>query len=272
MPENIDGLLSDLGVDPNAGAPEASADTQTDNVDTSTDSSNAVETPATDTDVDNNAANTGDEDDVAAELNEEVDAQAQLEQQRANQAFAAMRAENSKYKKFMQTLMRGSNFAGNEEAFIKLLEDEAYKKQAQIQGMAANPELLRKMDQQEEQIKELTQAQRDQTLMLGLKTLQQTHGLTGKEVEAFVQKAIENRIDLLAPGTNFDTLYKGMFFDDIMKKKVESERQNWIKQSNKADSAANPDGKSGRKETAPTDVKTMAEFNSLLNTVSKEIK
>lgn len=275
MPENIDGLLADFGVDPNAGASEANDAGQTNDVDTSTDNSNATSSTETDaTDTDNSTATDANEaeDDIEAELNDGVDTQAQLEQQRANQAFAAMRAENSKYKKFMQTLMRGSNFAGNEEAFIKLLEDEAYKKQAQIQGMAANPELLRKMDQQEEQIKELTQAQRDQTLMLGLKTLQQTHGLTGKEVEAFVQKAIENRIDLLAPGTNFDTLYKGMFFDDIMKKKIESERQNWIKQSNKADSAATPDGKSGRKEPAPTDVKTMAEFNSLLNTVSKEIK
>lgn len=275
MPENIDGLLADFGVDPNAGAPEANDAGQTNNVDTSTDNSNATSSTETDATATDNSTETDaneTEDDIEAELNDGVDTQAQLEQQRANQAFAAMRAENSKYKKFMQTLMRGSNFAGNEEAFIKLLEDEAYKKQAQIQGMAANPELLRKMDQQEEQIKELTQAQRDQTLMLGLKTLQQTHGLTGKEVEAFVQKAIENRIDLLAPGTNFDTLYKGMFFDDIMKKKIESERQNWIKQSNKADSAATPDGKSGRKEPAPTDVKTMAEFNSLLNTVSKEIK
>ena len=108
--------------------------------------------------------------------------------------------------------------------------------------------------------------------MLGLKTLQQTHNLTGKEVETFVQRAIENKIDLLAPGIDFDTLYKGMFFDDIIKKKIESERQEWIKQSNKSNDAANPDGKSGKKDSPQTDVKTMAEFNSLLNNVSKEIK
>ncbi len=262
MPENIDGLLADFGVDPNAGAPEADDATQT----------NPTEADATSTTDENVETPEGAEAQSSEEPEAEADVQAQLEQQRANQAFAAMRAENTKYKKFMQTLMRGSNFAGDEAAFIQALEDEAYKKQAQLQGMAANPELLRKMDQQEEQIKELTQSQRDQTLMLGLKTLQQMHNLTGKEVEAFVQKAIENKIDLLAPGVNFDTLYKGMFFDDIVKKQIENERQNWIKQSNKADSAATPDGKSGKKEPTPTDVKTMAEFNSLLNTVSKEIK
>lgn len=263
MPENIDGLLADFGVEPNAGTPDTNEAEQP-QADVVTEESSA--------EVSNDTAETSEAstDEVSAE-EIESDTQSQLEQQKANQAFAAMRADNTKYKKFIQTLMRGSNFNGDEATFIQALENEAYKKQAQLQGMAANPELLRKVDQQEEQIKELTQTQRDQTLMLGLKTLQQMHNLSGKEVEAFVQRAIENKIDLYNAG-NFDTLYKGMFFDDIVKKKVEEERQNWIKQSNKADSAASPDGKSGKKEPAPTDVKTMAEFNSLLNTVSKEIK
>lgn len=269
MPENIDNLLSDLGVDTSASqdAPADTADTS-EQVNATTEADTTSD--AADTSADNSASD--DDEDVAAELAADNELQNQIENQRANQAFAAMRAENSKYKKFLQTLMKGSNFEGNEEAFIQALENEAYKKQAQIQGIAANPELLRKMDQQEEQIRELTKSQRDQTLLLGLKTLQQTNNLTGKEVEAFVQKAIENKIDLLAPGVNFNTLYKGMFFDDIVTKRIEDERQKWIKQSNKADSAAVPDGKSGKKEPTPTDVKTMAEFNSLLNTVSKEIR
>ena len=263
MPENIDGLLDAFGVDPNAGTPDAGQEEQTNTPDTTSEPTVPEDNSDVSTQETEPETDTGDSGE---------DAQAQLEQQKANQAFAAMRAEINKYKKFMQTLMRGSNFTGNESAFIEALENEAYKKQAQLQGMAANPELLRKMDEQEERIQELTRSQRDQTLMLGLKTLQQTHNLTGKEVETFVQRAIENKIDLLAPGIDFDTLYKGMFFDDIIKKKIESERQEWIKQSNKSNDAANPDGKSGKKDSPQTDVKTMAEFNSLLNNVSKEIK
>ena len=222
MPENIENLLSDLGVDTSASqdAPADTADTSEQvNATTETDTTS----DAADTSADNSTSD--DDDDVAAELAADNALQNQIENQRANQAFAAMRAENSKYKKFLQTLMKGSNFEGNEESFIRALETEAYKKQAQLQGVAANPELLRKMDQQEEQIRELTKSQRDQTLLLGLKTLQQTNNLTGKEVEAFVQKAIENKIDLLAPGVNFNTLYKGMFFDDIVTKRIEEERQ-----------------------------------------------
>lgn len=263
MPDNIDSLLSDFGVDPNVGTPDAGQEQ------TPVAESSETAEPETTTASPEVEESSKESEEQPADIG---NAQEQLEQQKANQAFAAMRAENNKYKKFMQTLMRGSNFVGDEAAFIKALEDEAYKKQAQIQGMAANPELLRKMDQQEEQIRELTKSQQDQTLMLGLKTLQQMHNLSGKEVETFVQRAIENKIDLLAPGINYDTLYKGMFFDDIVKKRIEDERQTWIKQSNKANDAANPDGKSGKGKDSPTDVKTMAEFNSLLNNVSKEIK
>jgi hypothetical protein len=264
MPENIDGLLSSFGIDPNSGTQtEATAE------DNSTDTE-ATETETAEPETDNTESSTS-ESEKATETETQSNVQAQLDNENANRAFAAMRAENSKYKKLMNTLMRGSNFNGDEQAFIDLLTNESYKQQAKLQGMAANPELLKKMDQQEEQIRQLTESQRDQALMIGLKTLQQNHNLTGKEVEMFVQRAIDNRIDLLAPGVNFDTLYKGMFFDDIIKKQIEEERQKWIKQSNKSANAATPDGKSGKQDPAKTDVKTMTELNSLLNTVSKDL-
>lgn len=263
MPDNIDGLLSSLGVDPNSGnqTETTETDNSTETADTSTETTEQTET----------TEETSTESETQEVPEETNTVQNQLDNENANRAFAAMRAENSKYKKLMNTLMRGSNFNGDENAFMDVLLNESYKQQAKLQGMAANPELLRKMDQQEEQIRQLTESQKNQTLMLGLKTLQQNHNLTGKEVEMFVQRAIDNKIDLLAPGVNFDTLYKGMFFDDIVKKQIEEERQKWIKQSNKSANAASPDGKSGKQDPAKTDVKTMTELNSLLNTVSKDL-
>lgn len=260
MPDNIDGLLSSLGVDPNSG-------TQTE----TTETDNSTETVDTDVENADTTEETSEESETQETSEETNNVQNQLDNENANRAFAAMRAENSKYKKLMNTLMRGSNFNGDENAFMDALLNESYRQQAKMQGMAANPEILKKMDQQEEQIRQLTESQKNQVLMLGLKTLQQSHNLSGKEVEMFVQRAIDNRIDLFAPGINFDTLYKGMFFDDIVKKQIEEERQKWIKQSNKSANAATPDGKSGKQDPAKTDVKTMTELNSLLNTVSKEI-
>lgn len=271
MPENIDSLLSSFGIDASTGgqADEADVDNNTSSDNTDASSTDNAEGAAVDTNTgadDNTGDNSGGESDASAQGN----VQNQIDQERSNRAFAAMRVENEKYKKLMSTLMRGSNYNGDEAAFMDALMNESYKQQAKLQGMAANPEMLKRMDQLEEQNRQLTESQRNQTLMLGLKTLQQNHNLTGKEVEDFVQRAIDNRIDLLAPGVSFDMLYKGMFFEDIVAKQIEDERQKWIKQSNKSSNAATPDGKSGKSDPAKTDVKTMTELNSLLNTVSKE--
>lgn len=271
MPENIDSLLSSFGIDPNAGgqADDTNVDNNTSSDNTDASSTDNAEGAAVDTNTDadsNTDNNSGGESGASAQSN----VQNQIDQERSNRAFAAMRVENEKYKKLMSTLMKGSNYNGDEAAFMDALMNESYKQQAKLQGMAANPEVLKRMDQLEEQNRQLTESQRNQTLMLGLKTLQQNHNLTGKEVEDFVQRAIDNRIDLLAPGVSFDMLYKGMFFEDIVAKQLEDERQKWIKQSNKSSNAATPDGKSGKSDPAKTDVKTMTELNSLLNTVSKE--
>jgi hypothetical protein len=53
---------------------------------------------------------------------------------------------------------------------------------------------------------------------------------------------------------------------------IETERQAWIAQSNKANNAATPDGKSGKKDPAPTNVNTMAEFDSLLQSIPSNKK
>jgi hypothetical protein len=51
---------------------------------------------------------------------------------------------------------------------------------------------------------------------------------------------------------------------------LNEERQNWIAQNSKANNAANPDGKSGKKDPTPTNVNTMAEFDSLLQFIPKK--
>ncbi len=265
MPENIESLLASFGVEPEAGTP--TPDPVPTPADPTPDPTPAPADPAVPV-----ADPVKDPAPAPAPEDKTPSVEDQLDREKADKAFANMRVENTKYKKLIQTLMRGSKYTGDESAFIETLETEAYKQAAQAQGLAANPEILRKVDQQEERIQELTQSQKNQTLLLGLKTLQTSNNLNGKEVETFVQRAIENNIDLLAPGINFDALYKGMFFDEIYAKKLEEERQKWIKQDSKANDAATPDGKSSKSTPAPTDVKTMTELNSLLNSVSKEIK
>lgn len=247
MPEDYQAILNDLGVDTSQPAPAADP------------------TPAPESDPAANPA-PAQADPAPADPAPADNGQAE-DQRRANEAFAAMRSENSKYKKFMQHIMKGANFNGSEEDFMNNLTEAAYQRQAQRQGNQVSPELLKRMDTLETQNKSLIDAQNRQMFTANLKGLQDTFKLNDEEIKEFVTFAVKEQIDLTVPGTNFITLYQGLFFDKLMNKKLEEARQDWIAQNSKASSAANPDGKSGKKDPTPTNVNTMAEFDSLLQSV-----
>ena len=255
VPEDYQAILSDLGI---ADADPAPADPA----------------PATDqTPVSNDggapAAQGNDDGQPAVQpAQPQADPQGDDEEaQRRNEAFAAMRAENSKYKKLLQNIMKGANFTGNEDEFINQLTEASYAQQAKRQGNQVSPEILKRMDTLESQNKSLIDSQNRQTFAANLKNLQETFTLSDADIKEFLTLAAKEQIDLTVPGTNFRTLYQGLFFDKLKDKMIETERQAWIAQSNKANNAANPDGKSGKKDPAPTNVNTMAEFDSLLQSV-----
>ena len=248
MPEDYQSLLADLGVD--TSAQPAPAQQPIDPQPTSEPSAE----PAAD------AAPVAEPE--AAPTDNNAD-----EQRRANEAFAAMRTENSKYKKFIQQIMKGANFQGDEAAFMEALTEASYKRQAANQGNQVSPELLKRMDTLESQNNSLLEARNRELFAANLKNMQTSLSLSDKDVKEFVDYALKEKIDLTIPGTNFVTLYRGLFYDKLMSRTVEDERQKWIAQSNKANNATNPDGKSGKQDPVSTNVNTMAEFDSLLQSI-----
>lgn len=263
MPEDYQAVLSDLGVDVNADntGDEPAQDTVTD-------------TPATDTTATNTPA-----DNANAETNNTVEPQQpevnQAEEQaraRSNEAFAAMRSENTKYKKFISQLMKGANYQGSEDDYIEQMTNAAYSMQAKNQGGQVSPEILKRMDALESQNQAYLDERNRNTFMANVKNLQDTYKLSDNDIKEFLNLAVTEKIDLTQPGTNFLTLYRGLFFDKLQTKLVEEERQKWIEQNSKSNNAANPDGKSGKKDPTPTDVNTMAEFDSLLKSIPNNVK
>lgn len=274
MPDDYQALLSELG----AVDSDGNAVTTTNNTDDNNSNSDANQTATTGPNAQTTDPATGDQGTTATDSNadqgddagDNADDNAEDEEtQRRNEAFAAMRSENGKYKKFIGQLMKGAGFNGSEEDFIKNLEDASYRQQAQRQGNQVSPEILKRMDTLESQNKSLIDAQNRQTFAANLRALQDTFKLNNNELKEFVNAAIKEQMDLTLPGTNFVNIYKSLFFDKLVDKRIEEERQKWIAQSNKAGNAANPDGKSGKKDPTPTDVNTMAEFESLLQSVPK---
>lgn len=252
MPENYQAILDDLGVD-TSNEVNTESSTPSDTVDTAGTADNTVEN--------------------TTEVNQETTAEPEqdpvedVKQRRSNEAFAAMRSENTKYKNFMQHLMKGVNYQGSEDDFIEKMIEQSYQKQAQIQGNQVSPELLKRLDSIETQNRNLIEERNRNMFASNIRNLQDKLGLNDKDIKEFVDLAVQEQIDLTIPGTNFVTLYQGLFFDKLKNRMLEDERQKWIAQNSKSNSAANPDGKSGKKDPVPTDVNTMAEFESLLKSV-----
>ena len=276
MPEDYQAILNDLGVDtsntaaPNTGT--ADNGNTPNNVATENNANTANNTGTTPVADPTNDANSSDNNASNNTNNQNVNNSVpdNNTNQRAQEAFAALRSENSKYKKFMANLMKGSNFSGTEEDFMNKLSEAAYQRQAQINNVS--PEMLKRMDTIENQNKALIDAQNRQLFAANIKHLQDTFKLNDKEINEFISLAAREKIDLTIPGSNFVTLYQGLFFDSLKDKIINEERQKWIAQGNKANNAANPDGKSGKKDPTPTDVKTMAEFESLLQSMPTDKK
>lgn len=273
MPEDYQAILNDLGVDTSTdGQPAASQDSTPVNP-TATDNNVATPTGSgTPADNDaNNTGNTGDNNDNAgAAQNNQADAGQTDNRNRANEAFASLRAENGKYKKFIQQLMRGAGYEGDEESFLNKLTEASYQRQAKTNQVS--PEMLKRMDMLESQNRAVLESQNRANFIANMKNLQDTYKLSNNDLQEFLDLAVREKIDLTVPGTNFITLYQGLFFDKLKDKLIEEERQKWISQNNKANNASNPDGKSGKKDPTPTDVNTMAEFDRLLQSIPKDTK
>lgn len=264
MPEDYQAIFDSLGVDTNSteGNQDPNPVKNTDPVSVN---DGTVANPQTGTDGDD-----GNKGDDGQPKQPETPPAIDPEAQRRNEAFAAMRAENNKYKKFLQHIMKGANFTGAEDDFINQLTEASYQRQAQRQGNQISPEILKRMDTLETQNRSLIESQNRQMFATNLRNLQEQLKLNDNEIKEFIDLAVKERIDLTIPDTNFVTLYQGLFFDKLKEKILNEERQNWIAQNSKANSAANPDGKSGKKDPTPTNVNTMAEFDSLLQSIPKK--
>lgn len=189
-----------------------------------------------------------------------------FENQKANQAFAAMRAEMAEYKSFIKQLMKGSGFQGDEKTYMKNLIDASYKQQSERQGQGVSPELLKRMDDLENKNRVLEDERNRTAFAANIRGLQDKFKLSDSEIKEFLDTAVREHIDITAPGSNFVTLYQGLFYDKLMDKRIKEERQEWIAQNSKANSAANVDNKSG-KIPEEKSINNMAEFESLLRTL-----
>lgn len=186
--------------------------------------------------------------------------------EKSNKAFAEMRIANKKYKDFFDRITKVSGLT--EDQFISNMVQNLDAEQAKRQN--TSPEVIQKLREQDERISQYEQREREKDFMNGLNILQTKFNLSQDELGAFVRDATTKGIDLMNSKLDYETLYKGLYFDKLVEKEVEKKRQEMITAQTKAEKASVPGSSTGKTDKEPIAINTMDEFNSLLANSAKK--
>lgn len=200
------------------------------------------------------------------ESTEEKEPKAATTEDKTNKAFAEMRAANSKYDKFFKKIKEATGT--DEETFMKTILQEATASKAK--EMNISPELLSKIQEQEDRLKAYEQREKEKTFMLALDSLQREFKLDSKGVEEFVRTSVEKGVDLFNSQLDLQTIFKAMNHDKLVSEAVEKARQEYIKTQTKADKASVPDDSKGKGSDKGVEViETMSDLDKLLSSMKK---
>lgn len=188
------------------------------------------------------------------------------DQEKSNKAFAEMRISNKKYKDFFDRITKVSGLT--EEQFINSMIQNLDAEQAKKQN--TSPEVIKMLREQDERISQYEQREREKDFMNGLNILQTKFNLSQKDLGDFVKDVASKGIDLMNSKLDYETLYRGLYFDKLVEKEVEKKRQEMITAQTKAEKASVPGNTTGKTDKEPIAINTMEEFNSLLANSAKK--
>lgn len=188
-----------------------------------------------------------------------------LEEDKQSRAFAEMRAKISKYEKAFKRLKENNGAESEDEILEKLLEDsttEAAKKQN------IDPALLKRMQDIEEQNQMLMMERHQTYIRDSFNNLQKTENLKDDELISFAEQLQEKGINLLDSNIDLVALYRGMNYDNILQKKIDAAKQDWIKSEQDAKNAPGVNNTTGKKpEEGKKEISTMSELDAVLKTL-----
>lgn len=245
-----DSLPSNTGVSSDIAQVISELGGQPNQEQTNTESTEETKTPETETEQ------------PAAEQKESSES----DQEKSNKAFAELRISNKKYKDFFDRITKVSGLT--EEQFISNMLQNLDAEQAKRQN--TSPEVIQKLREQDERISQYEQREREKDFMNGLNILQTKFNLSQKELGDFVRDVASKGIDLMNSKLDYETLYKGIYFDRLVEKEVEKKRQEMITAQTKAERASVPGNTTGKTDKEPIAINTMEEFNSLLANSAKK--
>lgn len=183
-----------------------------------------------------------------------------------NQAFAAMRSQNAKYQKAFARVAQAMGATSEDEAIEKII-GATFDVQAKRENV--DPAILKRITELEEKNQMLDQATKEQFIRDSFGAVQKQFSLSDSELVMFAQKLTDQKVDIFNSNVPLSALYLGYYHDVITAKKLEEEKQNWIKGQSEADKApgVNPaTGKQSNKEKK--EISTEADLDLVLKTLN----
>lgn len=263
MPEDITNLLGDLGANLDANPP-ADNNPPADDA-----NNNATVPPAEEKDTTPNAPATGEGNETnegnssADDNNQELDLN-----NPTNKAFAELRTTNKKYTDFFKKIQDATG--ATEEQIMDALMQQVNAQQAQQHN--TSPEIWNKIQEQEERLQSYELRENERRVAEGLGLLQRELKLDNKQIERFVREATSKGYNLFDSRLNYETLYRGMFYQELLDKEIEARRQEELSRQAKAnDHSTSPAKVAGAKnEGGKQEIKNVSDLNNLLGSLKKD--
>lgn len=188
-----------------------------------------------------------------------------------NKAFAELRVQNQQYQKTMQALGQLLGATQNDPNEIyNIVQNQIVQAQAQKQGVPVD--LLNKINFLEGEYAKNQQEALHQQALLGFQNIKKQFSLTDKEVDSFADKLVELGVNPFEKPVNLVSVYKDVFFENLVTKSVEKalkeERERASKANNNSTSPSTVTGDT--KDISPSTIKSAKELDNWFNNQIKK--
>lgn len=189
------------------------------------------------------------------------------EARKQNAAFAQLRSTNTKYSSVFKTLQERMGAASEEEVINRLL-DTSLQLQAKKEGI--DPALLKRINTLEETNVNMMAQQKQAAVANSFGLVQKEFNLSNEDTIKYARELDAAGVDIFAANIDLVTLYRGMHYEEITKKQIEAEKQNWIKDNAAANAAPGINPIAGKKtDGTKTEIKTLGELDTILQNFNK---
>lgn len=154
-----------------------------------------------------------------------------------NKAFAQMRISNNEMSQRLAAIEKALQAQGHAsiDAYLQAQQQAEVQNKAQQQGIS--PELEKRLRALEAENQRYRENERMSSLNQQVGNLVQKYGITQDQWQNFAQQVANKGINVLDSNVSLETLYVQFNMDYIINQRIEAEKQKWIAEAGRANTA-----------------------------------